>query len=236
MLQTLHIATSALVSLSRALSGSSVGRLGPRPEQLLELYDFEGCPYCRKVRETLSILDLDAVVYPCPKNGPRYRPEVARRGGKAQFPYLVDPNTGVELYESDEIVAYLFEHYGAGPIPLLLRRGWVNDLSSFAANAWRPAQGAFYQPAGVAQRRLELYSYEESPFCRLVREKLSSLELAYHLHNVAPRSAKRADFRRRAGKLMVPYLVDPNTGTAMFESADIVAYLDATYARRRAAA
>jgi glutathione S-transferase len=29
---------------------------------------------------------------------------------------------------------------------------------------------------------------------------------------------------------MVPYLVDPNTGTSMFESADIVRYLDATYA------
>ncbi len=31
--------------------------------------------------------------------------------------------------------------------------------------------------------------------------------------------------------MMVPYLVDPNTGTEMFESADIVAYLDRTYAK-----
>jgi glutathione S-transferase len=30
---------------------------------------------------------------------------------------------------------------------------------------------------------------------------------------------------------MVPYLVDPNTGVEMFESADIVRYLDRTYAR-----
>jgi glutathione S-transferase len=29
--------------------------------------------------------------------------------------------------------------------------------------------------------------------------------------------------------MMVPYLVDDNTGNAMFESADIVSYLDATY-------
>ena len=28
---------------------------------------------------------------------------------------------------------------------------------------------------------------------------------------------------------MLPYLVDPNTGAAMFESADIVAYLNRTY-------
>ena len=29
---------------------------------------------------------------------------------------------------------------------------------------------------------------------------------------------------------MVPYLVDPNTRTEMFESADIVRYLEETYA------
>jgi glutathione S-transferase len=28
----------------------------------------------------------------------------------------------------------------------------------------------------------------------------------------------------------VPYLIDPNTGVQMFESAEIVAYLDRTYA------
>jgi glutathione S-transferase len=33
-----------------------------------------------------------------------------------------------------------------------------------------------------------------------------------------------------AGRVQVPYLVDPNTETAMFESADIVAYLERTYA------
>jgi glutathione S-transferase len=30
--------------------------------------------------------------------------------------------------------------------------------------------------------------------------------------------------------MMVPYLVDPNTGVEMFESADIVRYLEETYA------
>ena len=30
--------------------------------------------------------------------------------------------------------------------------------------------------------------------------------------------------------MMVPYLADPNTQTELFESADIVAYLEATYA------
>jgi glutathione S-transferase len=30
--------------------------------------------------------------------------------------------------------------------------------------------------------------------------------------------------------MSIPYLIDPNTNTAMFESADIIAYLQETYA------
>src|SRR3954468_16089073 len=83
---------------------SSVLRLGggyvawkpsaTKPALPLELYDFEGCPFCRKVRETLCFLDLEAVIYPCPKGGERFRPRAIELGGKAQFPLLIDPNTG----------------------------------------------------------------------------------------------------------------------------------------------
>ncbi len=51
------------------------------------------------------------------------------------------------------------------------------------------------------------------------------------LHNVAKGSPSRKAFIKRSGKMMVPYLVDPNTGKAMFESADIAVYLDRTYAQ-----
>ncbi|MFB6204111.1 MAG: glutathione S-transferase N-terminal domain-containing protein, partial [Candidatus Nanohaloarchaea archaeon] len=30
-------------------------------EQLPELYEFEGCPYCRKVREKLTELQIDFI-------------------------------------------------------------------------------------------------------------------------------------------------------------------------------
>ena len=40
----------------------------------------------------------------------------------------------------------------------------------------------------------------------------------------------RQELLRRAGRVQVPYLVDPNTGAAMFESLDILAYLDRTWA------
>ena len=105
MIRALDVATSLAATIARAGTGMQVGALGPRPEQPLQLYEFEACPFCRKVREALSVLDLDADVRPCPKRGPRFRAEVQRRGGKAQFPWLVDPNAGIEMYESDAIVS-----------------------------------------------------------------------------------------------------------------------------------
>ncbi len=192
---------------------------------------FEGCPFCRKVREALSILDLDAVVYPCPKAGPRFRPEVVRRGGKAQFPYLVDPNRDVAMYESDDIVRHLFETYGAGPVPRILGLPIVADVASGLASAVRLGGGSRYRPARPPAAPLELWSFEASPYCRIAREALCELELPYVLHNVAKGSAKREAFVRRSGKMQVPYLVDPNTSAAMFESADIVRYLETTYGR-----
>jgi glutaredoxin len=66
-----------------------------RPKQPIILYEFQGCPFCAKVREAVSILDLDVLFYPCPRDSKVYRPEATSRGGKAQFPYMVDPNTKV---------------------------------------------------------------------------------------------------------------------------------------------
>jgi glutathione S-transferase len=76
-----------------------------------------------------------------------------------------------------------------------------------------------------------LYGFEASPFCRLVREALCELELPYLLHNVAKGSPKREAFVSRSGKMQVPYLIDRNRGVEMFESAEILDYLDATYAK-----
>jgi glutathione S-transferase len=229
--RNLDVTTSFLASAARLGSGMKVGALGPRPELPLELYEFEACPFCRKVREALSILDLDAHIRPCPKNGPRFRPHVVERGGKAQFPYLVDPNTGKEMYESDDILRYLFERYGDGGVPLALAAGPFTLASAAAAGFLRPGFGARYRPARVPEQPLELYSFEASPFCRIVREVLCSLELPYLLHNVAKGSPRRDAFVERSGRMQVPYLVDPNTGVEMFESADIAAVLEAHYAR-----
>lgn len=69
------------------------------------------------MREAITQLDLEVDVYPCPKDSRIHRGIVESLGGKLQFPFLVDPNTGVQLYESDAIVKYLYKEYGGGARP-----------------------------------------------------------------------------------------------------------------------
>ncbi len=227
----LDVSTSLVATVARLGSGVNVGALGPRPEKPLELYEFEACPYCRKVREALTMLDLEVMVYPCPKDGKRFRPKVKKEGGKNQYPYLVDPNTGTSMYESDDIIDYLYRTYGTGAAPMSLKLGAVTDVSSFVASAARPLQGRGVVAAKAPKQALELWSFEGSPFCRIAREALTELEIPYLLHNVGKGSPRREAFVARSGKMMVPYLADPNTGDEMFESAEIVDYLHATYGK-----
>lgn len=42
-----------------------------------------------QVREIIAVLDLDVLYYPCPRNGPNFRPKAIQMGGKRQFPYMV---------------------------------------------------------------------------------------------------------------------------------------------------
>ena len=77
---------------------------------------------------------------------------------------------------------------------------------------------------------------------------MCELELPYHLHNVGKGAGRPTEWlppdarknyvaptenRRklveRGGKMQVPYLIDPNTGTALYESAEIQRYLRRTY-------
>lgn len=37
----------------------------------------------------VAVLDIDVLYYPCPRNGPNFRPKVVEMGGKQQFPYMV---------------------------------------------------------------------------------------------------------------------------------------------------
>lgn len=247
----LNLASSLLATAIRGGTGINAKPATRKPKKTLELYDMEGCPYCRLVREALTELDLDAIVYPCPKNGERYRPQVVEMGGEAQFPYLVDPNTGEQMYESLDIVAYLYETYGERPLPLKWRAGMLQTLGSMFASASRLGQGITARESNAPAENLELYSFENSPFARPVREKLCELEIPYVLRSAGRNSIRdwvpppvrdalaiesgtalenRKNLLDRTGRVSIPYLIDPNTDTEMFESADMIDYLEATYA------
>jgi glutathione S-transferase len=235
----LDVASSTMATVLRLGAGLRARPVARQPEKLLELYEFEACPFCRRVREALSEFDLDAMVYPCPRGGTRFRPKVVAMGGREMFPYLVDPNGEGgphAMYESADIVRYLRETYGGPSAPTWL--GAVAVLSAGMAAAVRAGHGRAASPSRPAEKPLELWSFEGSPYCRLVRETLSELELPYVLHNVAKGSPRRDAFVARSGKMQVPYLVDPNeespAALGIFESTDIVRYLEETYGARAA--
>lgn len=80
------------------------------PEQLPELYQFEGCPFCSKVRRKMTELQLDFVAHQVDPAGDREKVEDI--SGQTGVPVLVDPNTDTVMPESDDIVEYLEERYG----------------------------------------------------------------------------------------------------------------------------
>ena len=79
----------------------------------LELYKLPGCPYCAKVETKLDELGLDYVEHEVPSSHGE-RDEVEAVSGQTGVPVLVDTDNGVEgMPESDDIVEYLDERYGA---------------------------------------------------------------------------------------------------------------------------
>mmetsp|Transcript_7363 Transcript_7363/g.11691 ORF Transcript_7363/g.11691 Transcript_7363/m.11691 type:complete len:350 (-) Transcript_7363:130-1179(-) len=206
------------------------GKLGLRPALPLQMYEFEACPFCRKVREAVNILDLDVIFYPCPRGSEKFRQKAIELGGKSQFPYLVDPNTGVAMYESDDIIQYLFNNYG-GPsgVSLFLRMGALTTLTAGLASLPRAGRGGKKVPSRIPETPLEFWGYEASPFVKIVRETLVELEIPYLLHPCVRGSENRKKLISKTGRFQVPYLEDPNTGVKMFESAAIIDYLNATY-------
>ena len=260
----LNVFSSLLATSVRGMQAINVGAHKPAPAQLLRLYDIENCPFCRMVREALTELNLDVVILPCPKNGTRFREELVSKAGKAQFPYLEDPNTDTAMYESIDIVEYLFKQYGTEELPLRWRLSALQKISSGLASSLRPHAGMSLDKDAAANNRqadtrkknidpeqlLVLYSFESSPFARLVRERLCELETPYIIRNCGRTSVKdwlppkmrdtlniepdsvlanRLHLLEKEGKISIPYMDDPKTGVSMFESDAIIDYLNNTY-------
>jgi hypothetical protein len=189
------------------------------------------------------------MIVPCPEGGKSIK-KLAEEAGTAELPRLVDPNTGQNIVGREAIIQYLFKEYRGKEIPPHFLNKPLNNLSSKLASALRLNAGKTYLPAKPAKHPLTLYSFESSPFSRPVRERLCELELPYLLVNLGKQqlsdmgpakfrftlkpykpleNTKREAFFKKHGNVQVPFLTDPNTGEELFESTEIVKYLDKHY-------
>ncbi|PRP88883.1 Glutathione S-transferase, N-terminal domain protein [Planoprotostelium fungivorum] len=226
--KTYNIASSSAASFWRGTSGSRVLSSSlhhNKPKENIVLYQKESCPWSRKVREAFSMLDLDANIKPCPIEGTKYRPELKQMGGKEQ-----DPNTKASMYESKDIIDYVFDHYGPGKdqVPSSIQDTYTSTGLSRMSTLMRamPWNGLIQYKGDTAtsaatlipskitsephdvkpkmpeiNKPIHLYSFENSPYCRIVREALDVLELPYTVHNVAQGSSKRKMFVSLSGKM-----------------------------------
>jgi glutathione S-transferase len=100
---------------------------------------------------------------------------------------------------------------------------------------------------------LIFWGYAASPFCKIVRERLGNnisliwfsliilttlmlftlfiveLEIPHIQKTWGRGSAKRQELFEKTGRFQVPYLEDPNTGVNLFESSDIIDYINEKY-------
>jgi glutathione S-transferase len=250
MRHLLNVLNSVRASTARRWRGSMTRTGRVQPAEPLRLFDCEGDAACRLVREALTELDLDAIILPCPDGGHRYANELENLSGSRTPPFLIDLDTDREAQGAEAILTYLFEHYADRPVPAALTASSANLAQSARASRIRGNAGRTVRRSQPARQLLTLYSFESSPYSRPVRERLCELELGYRLINLGKQQladvgpaklhltlkpyrplpgTKRAAFFARHGNVQVPYLEDPNTDTALFESADILAYLDRTY-------
>jgi len=76
---------------------------------------------------------------------------------------------------------------------------------------------------------LTLYVKTGCPYCAAVLHKLDELDISFEEKNIAD-EAVAEELIAKGGKRQVPFLVDSERGTMLYESADINMYLDEHYA------
>jgi len=241
---------------SLVIDGAPPGDSMPR---LVQLYDIENERDCRAVRERITELDLVVEkVIPAAANSrvfldPSYEFALPADTTVPRL-VVVDGSEEKVLTGSDEIKSYLNENFcdesissgtsssGDDELEEIKERviAALAAVGSYLSGLLRLGRGQKVANAASATssipvprptKPLILYSYEGNQFCRLVREVLTELDLVYELRSAGKGSPRRTEMAEiTAGSTQCPYLIDPNTGESMFESADIVKYLYKTYA------
>ena len=214
----------------------------PRPTQPLILYEYDSSPFCKRVREIMNLLDLTVEYRPCPgARQSRFSDDLFKRTGRRTVPYLIDPNTDVEMFESDDQIKYLLDTYGPSKDVYDSKALWPVTFKGFSIYTATLAAMVRGMPSSQRQtnarednedmKPLELWGYECSPFVKPVREKLGSLTLPHVLVSCSRGSVNRDRMMERTGRFQVPFLIDPNTGVELYESLEICIcdYLEACY-------
>ena len=220
---------------SMRLAESQVeSKRGSQESPNLVLYDVETDGQCRRVREALCMLDLAFECRPCPYGAYRHRTMAAKFQnvplGEEVLPYLHDSRSNVSIVGAKDILDYLYDVYldGSSPSPLVANLG-TSDIAVRSRTTGSSSVSHSMMPCRYPAKPLELWAYEASPFCSLVREKLCEMELPYILRPCSRGSPRRTELLRKAKTFQVPFIEDENTGTQLFESAKIIEYLNQTY-------
>ena len=243
---------SSIASALRLWNGAtSAVRSRPAPRPQLTLYEYEASPWCRRVRETLCVLDLEADVRPCPRATLRvegaysstsvYKPEVREAGGRLLFPFLVDHTAGVALNQSAAIVEHLWTAYGTDVVERPAVDRWLNGRP--ALDVERIALEASLLPKLVDFVLLAAPSGARPwAHCGLFEAPVAKRpERPLLLHACEPEPGCRL-VREKLCMLQLPYrhkprpaaaplphLEDPNTGWSSFGAPQALEYLEAEY-------
>jgi glutaredoxin len=136
------------------------------------------------------------------------------------------------LFGSTEIIAYLFNTYGPGEslIPNNLRSSPSSPFPKFLSGQSSGSKLRIdARPDAVKLKPITIWGWEGAPYVKDVRKTLTELGLAHIFVNCANGSQNRNSLIQKTKLFQVPYIVDPNTGVEMFESKEIVKYLESTY-------
>ena len=250
---SLDVLTSGLASIFCLPRGVTVS--SPNAQKgnvrIAKLYDVENSKSCRVVRERITELDL--VIEQVIPVAAGSQNAASMPGGKA--PVLVVATTSSDGDESGEkiedtrtiegalaILSFLDESfdYPSNNTPQESEEDSVTIVKEklklagmYLASWMRLGRGKSVSPSvgNRPEQPLILYSYEGNQFCRLVREVLTELDIVYELRSAGKESPRRSELASiTGGSSQCPYLIDPNTGASMSESADIVEYLYKNYA------
>jgi len=253
-LDTLTSGLASICRLPRGVTVSPTTTTSPSSvSRLHKLYDIENSRECRIVREYITEYDLvvDKVI-PATKNSRSVLDQTfldALPTGQRIPCLVIELQDGQQEIISGEaqIVSLLKKSFD----PMLANKTIENENAAvkklielfqnagyYLAGLLRLGRGCKVSPAAMASQRLRrpqmplvLYSYEGNQFCRLVREVMTELDIVYELRSVGKQSPRRAELAQlTGGSSQCPYLIDPNTGKSMSESADIIQYLYNEYA------